>query len=131
VLDRYTAALRSAPLSDQTRRTYTSKVRQYLAWLADADLDSDPLTSTPRLGGARLPQPPPSPSQARPRDHMACTANPDAAPPRGTATKQTVSCADMLAALRRDLIRHQYRAQAPAATSGTTNHARPVTVRPR
>ena len=65
---------------------------------------------------------------------MACTANPDAdldaAPPRGTATKQTVSCADMLAALRRDLIRHQYRAQAPAATS-TPNHARPVTVRPR
>jgi len=46
VLDGYTAALRSAPLSDQTRRTYTSKVRQYLAWLADADLDSDPLTST-------------------------------------------------------------------------------------
>ncbi len=39
----YAAALRSAPLSDQTRRTYASKVRQYLAWLADADLDSDPL----------------------------------------------------------------------------------------
>jgi site-specific recombinase XerD len=43
MLDEYAGALRSAPLSDQTRRTYTSKVRQYLAWLADADLDDDPL----------------------------------------------------------------------------------------
>ena len=41
----YTEALRSAPLSDQTRRTYASKVRQYLAWLAAADLDQDPLAS--------------------------------------------------------------------------------------
>ena len=41
----YTTALRSAPLSDQTRRTYASKVRQYLAWLAATDLDQDPLTS--------------------------------------------------------------------------------------
>jgi site-specific recombinase XerD len=47
VLDDYIEALRSAPLSDQTRRTYTSKVRQYLAWLADAHLDEDPLTSPP------------------------------------------------------------------------------------
>jgi site-specific recombinase XerD len=45
VLDCYIAALRAAPLSEQTRRTYTSKVRQYLAWVADADLDEDPLTS--------------------------------------------------------------------------------------
>ena len=45
MLDDYTEALRSAPLSDQTRRTYASKVRQYLAWLAGADLDRDPLTS--------------------------------------------------------------------------------------
>ncbi|MDQ3710529.1 MAG: hypothetical protein M3387_14735, partial [Actinomycetota bacterium] len=45
VLDDYTATLQSAPLSDQTRRTYTSKVRQFLAWLAGADLDADPLTS--------------------------------------------------------------------------------------
>src|SRR6266545_962313 len=45
MFDDYKAALRSAPLSDQTRRTYASKVRQYLAWLADADLDQDPLTS--------------------------------------------------------------------------------------
>jgi len=43
VLEDYTAALRLAPLSDQTRRTYASKVRQYLAWLVAADLDSDPL----------------------------------------------------------------------------------------
>ena len=45
VLDAYTEALRSAPLSNQTRRTYASKVRQYLAWLADADLNRDPLAS--------------------------------------------------------------------------------------
>ncbi len=45
VLDDYTEALRSAPLSDQTRSTYASKVRQFLAWLASAGLDSDPLTS--------------------------------------------------------------------------------------
>ena len=43
VLDRYAAALRTAPLSEQTRRTYASKVRQFLAWLAGADLDEDPL----------------------------------------------------------------------------------------
>jgi site-specific recombinase XerD len=45
VLDEYIEALRAAPLSDQTRRTYASKVRQYLAWLAGTDLDQDPLTS--------------------------------------------------------------------------------------
>jgi hypothetical protein len=45
ILDDYAEALRSAPLSDQTRRTYASKVRQYLAWLAVADLDQGPLTS--------------------------------------------------------------------------------------
>jgi len=44
VLDDYAAALRTAPLSEQTRRTYASKVRQFLAWLAGADLDADPLT---------------------------------------------------------------------------------------
>ncbi|HEX8157279.1 MAG TPA: hypothetical protein VF526_07820, partial [Solirubrobacteraceae bacterium] len=41
VLDDYAAALRTAPLSDQTRRTYASKVRQFLAWLAGSDLDAD------------------------------------------------------------------------------------------
>ena len=43
VLDEYAAALTRAPLSEQTRRTYVSKVRQYLAWLADADTEGDPL----------------------------------------------------------------------------------------
>ena len=37
-------ALRAAPLSDETRRTYLSKVRGYLTWLAAADADGDPLT---------------------------------------------------------------------------------------
>lgn len=45
VLGEYVAALASAPLSAQTRRTYSSKVRQYLAWLAGADVDGDPLAS--------------------------------------------------------------------------------------
>ena len=45
ILETYSAALQTAPLSDQTRRTYTSKVRQFLAWLADADLDANPLAS--------------------------------------------------------------------------------------
>jgi len=43
VLDDYTAALKRAPLSEQTRRTYASKVRQYLAWLAAADTEGDAL----------------------------------------------------------------------------------------
>lgn len=43
VLEDYAAALKSAPLSDQTRRTYASKVRQFLARLAEADTDGDPL----------------------------------------------------------------------------------------
>lgn len=46
VLDAYTAALAAAPLSAQTRRTYASKVRQYLAWLAVATTDADPLHSS-------------------------------------------------------------------------------------
>ncbi|KLL10428.1 hypothetical protein BL254_20350 [Protofrankia sp. BMG5.30] len=44
VLTAYTTALARAPVSAQTRRTYASKVRQYLAWLADTTLDGDPLT---------------------------------------------------------------------------------------
>jgi len=39
----YATALASAPLSAETRRTYASKLRQYLAWLQAADLDGDPL----------------------------------------------------------------------------------------
>jgi integrase/recombinase XerC len=45
ILDDYVAALRSAPLSDQTRRTYASKVRQYLAWRTDADTEGDALAA--------------------------------------------------------------------------------------
>lgn len=43
VLSEYTAKLASAPLSAQTRRTYTTKVRQYLVWLQTADTTGDPL----------------------------------------------------------------------------------------
>jgi hypothetical protein len=35
-------ALASATLSQQTRRTYASKVRQFLAWLAGGELEGDP-----------------------------------------------------------------------------------------
>jgi site-specific recombinase XerD len=45
VLHSYVSALAAAPLAEQTRRTYASKVRQYLAWLAGAELDGDPLDS--------------------------------------------------------------------------------------
>ena len=41
----YTAQLSAAPLSGETRRTYASKTRQYLAWLPTAAVvDGDPLT---------------------------------------------------------------------------------------
>ncbi|MGH3238657.1 MAG: tyrosine-type recombinase/integrase, partial [Streptosporangiaceae bacterium] len=40
----YRQALTAAPLSAETRRTYYSKVRGYLTWLADADVDGGPLT---------------------------------------------------------------------------------------
>ncbi len=43
MLDSYVSALAAAPLAEQTRRTYASKVRQYLAWLTAAELDGDPL----------------------------------------------------------------------------------------
>jgi site-specific recombinase XerD len=45
VLESYVVALAMAPLSAQSRRTYASKVRQYLAWLAGAEVDGDPLAS--------------------------------------------------------------------------------------
>jgi site-specific recombinase XerD len=45
VFGSYVSALAAAPLAEQTRRTYASKVRQYLAWLAGAELDGDPLDS--------------------------------------------------------------------------------------
>jgi integrase/recombinase XerC len=40
----YVAELAAAPLSAETRRTYASKARQYLAWLEAVDVDGDPLT---------------------------------------------------------------------------------------
>jgi integrase/recombinase XerD len=43
VLADYAVALARADLTAQARRTYTSRVRVYLAWLADTDLDGDPL----------------------------------------------------------------------------------------
>jgi len=42
-LHAYRMALAAAPLSAETRRTYLSKVRGYLAWLAVTDLDGAPL----------------------------------------------------------------------------------------
>ena len=48
VLAGYLAVLARAPLSAETVRTYTSKVRQYLAWLAIAD--RDPGRVEPRVG---------------------------------------------------------------------------------
>ncbi|MGI9121253.1 MAG: tyrosine-type recombinase/integrase [Acidimicrobiales bacterium] len=45
MLEAYVAALARAPLADQTRRTYASKVRQYLAWLEITETDGDPLTT--------------------------------------------------------------------------------------
>ncbi|MFB4283599.1 hypothetical protein ACBJ59_50440 [Nonomuraea sp. MTCD27] len=37
--DDYTAALERAPLDADTRRTYASRIRAFLAWLDAADLD--------------------------------------------------------------------------------------------
>jgi integrase/recombinase XerC len=45
LLEAYVAALASAPLAEQSRRTYASKVRQYLAWLAATEDEGDPLGS--------------------------------------------------------------------------------------
>ena len=49
VLAGYVAALASAPLSEQSRLDYASKVRQYLVWLAGAEVDG--IRSGPPLGG--------------------------------------------------------------------------------
>ncbi|MBJ7593862.1 MAG: tyrosine-type recombinase/integrase, partial [Candidatus Dormibacteraeota bacterium] len=43
LLEEYRAPLARAPLSPESRRTYLSKVRQFLAWLGAAALDGDPL----------------------------------------------------------------------------------------
>ncbi len=42
-LETYRLALTKSPLSTNTRRAYESRVGGYLAWLACADLDGDPL----------------------------------------------------------------------------------------
>ncbi|HEY2946988.1 MAG TPA: tyrosine-type recombinase/integrase [Micromonosporaceae bacterium] len=41
----YTAELAGAPLSAETRRTYASKTRQYLAWLHTADVAGEPIVN--------------------------------------------------------------------------------------
>jgi site-specific recombinase XerD len=43
VLSQFQVALDGAPIDDDTRRAYTSRVRQYLAWLQAADVEGDPL----------------------------------------------------------------------------------------
>ncbi|MCW2876805.1 MAG: site-specific recombinase XerD [Sphaerisporangium sp.] len=45
VLGEYAAALERTPLSEETRRTYRSRVRMFLSWLADhaATYTADPL----------------------------------------------------------------------------------------
>lgn len=43
LLDEYREALDRAPLSPESRRTCLSKVRQFLAWLAAAAVDGDPI----------------------------------------------------------------------------------------
>jgi site-specific recombinase XerD len=43
LLDEYREALDGAPLSPESRRTYLSKVRRFLAWLGAAAVDGDPL----------------------------------------------------------------------------------------
>ena len=48
----YQRVLRAAPLSAETRRTYLSRVRGYLTWLAAADTDGDPLTERRALDWA-------------------------------------------------------------------------------
>jgi site-specific recombinase XerD len=54
VLGEYAAALERAPLSDETRRTYRSRVRVFLSWLADhaASYSADPLADRQARDGA-------------------------------------------------------------------------------
>jgi integrase/recombinase XerC len=49
---RYAGHLVGAPLDANTRRAYASRIRQYLAWLADTDVDGDPLTDPAARDGA-------------------------------------------------------------------------------
>jgi site-specific recombinase XerD len=53
VLDRYAGQLAKATiLDDDTRRAYISRTRGYLAWLAAADVDGDPLSDPAARDGA-------------------------------------------------------------------------------
>ncbi|MCG5220620.1 hypothetical protein [Streptosporangium sp. KLBMP 9127] len=53
VLGEYAAALERAPLSAETRRTYRSRVRMFLSWLADhaATYTADPSPTRRRVIG--------------------------------------------------------------------------------
>jgi hypothetical protein len=44
VYDAYAAALDRAPLDDDSRRAYGSRVRVFLTWLDESGMDGDPLT---------------------------------------------------------------------------------------
>lgn len=44
VLEEYATALARADMTGQARRTYLSRVRVYLAWLADTEVDGAPFT---------------------------------------------------------------------------------------
>lgn len=48
----YVAALMSAPIAESSRAKYASRVRGYLAWLADAGVDGDPLVDPAARDGA-------------------------------------------------------------------------------
>lgn len=44
-LETYRLALAKSPLSNNTKRSYESRVGGYLAWLDTADVDGDPLVT--------------------------------------------------------------------------------------
>ncbi len=44
ILGEYTTVLNRADMTAESRRTYVSRVRVYLAWLARSEVDGDPLT---------------------------------------------------------------------------------------
>src|SRR5207302_1322490 len=48
----YVAQLKGSPVDDDTRRAYSSRVRQYLAWLGTAEVDGDPLADAHARDGA-------------------------------------------------------------------------------
>ncbi|HKR50868.1 MAG TPA: tyrosine-type recombinase/integrase [Pseudonocardiaceae bacterium] len=48
----YVEQLAAAPLDDDTRRAYASRVRQFLAWLPGAVIDGDPLADAAARDGA-------------------------------------------------------------------------------